>query len=134
MKAVPEARLREREVVEQIEGDIAKKRQAEGPDHVPDAEKPDLRVRLRDVLGAGPANAARVNDVAEVERRRRAAAESDDVDDVVAGRPVVAQLLVGLVEPRQLTQAKGPAQGRPKDAGTRPDAGDVEVVIPGGRL
>ena len=49
MKAVPETRLREREVVKQIEGDIAKKRQAEGTDHVPDAEKADFGVRLRDL-------------------------------------------------------------------------------------
>ena len=74
-------------MVTDVERGVSEIGEAERGDDVPDAEKADLRVRLDDLVAAGPANAVCLDAMAEIERRRRAAAEPDDVDDAIAGRP-----------------------------------------------
>jgi hypothetical protein len=87
MKAIPDHRGRQRQVVADIEIGRTKVRQAKRRDDVPDAKKIDPRTGFDDVAAVGPANAVLLDAVAEIERGRGAAAESDDVDRLIAVRP-----------------------------------------------
>src|SRR5262249_44174830 len=94
---------------------------------VPHAEEPDLRVRLDDLLGPRLADAALLDDVAEVERRRRAAAEADDVDDVIVLLdPVGAERVVGLLQAPELAESERAAEDLPHEVPARAEAGGIE--------
>ena len=85
VKTVLKSRFRKLEMVTDIGGCVSEIGETECRDHVPHTEEADLRVRLHDIVGAGPADAVALDFVAEIQRRRGAAAEADDVDDGIGG-------------------------------------------------
>src|SRR5262249_12390867 len=90
----------------EVRGRAAQVGQPECGDDVPDAEEADPRIRLDDPVRAGLADAALLDAVAEVQGGRCAAAEADDVDGVIAGSPLRAQMIVRLVDARAFTQSE----------------------------
>ena len=81
----------------------------------------DVAVRLAD--------AVRLDPLAEIECRRGAAAEADDVDDLVAVRPLLAQVVVRFVDADQLAHAEKAADELAEQIEARADARDVEVLV-----
>ena len=126
MKAILQVGLGHRQMVPDIERRVAEIGEAERGDDVPDAQEPDLRTRLDHLSAARLADAPVLDAMAEVQRGRGPAAESDDVDREVAGRPRRAQMIVGFVEARQLAQPEHPAENLADSAEPRADPGDVD--------
>src|SRR3954454_20465917 len=73
---------------------------------VPHAEEADDRVLLDDRVAARAADAMGLDAMAKIERRRGAATEPDDIDDAIAVSPSPAQVIVRLVDARQLSEAE----------------------------
>ncbi len=121
-------------MVTDVERRVSKIGEAERGDHIPHAEETDLRVRLDDLVAAGPANAVGLNPMAEIERRRRAPAEPDDVDDAIAGGPGGAQVIVSFVDPRELAHAEDAADHFADEIESRADALEIKIVCPGARV
>src|SRR5262245_25217356 len=110
MEGELDVRLRNLQVVTEIEIREAEVRQAEGRHDVPDAQEANLRILVHDGRGSWLPNLAVLNHVAEVEGGGRTSAEPDDVDHVIAGRPLLAEVVVGLVQPRPFAQSEYPAK------------------------
>ncbi len=119
--------------MKEIQRLVAEQREAERRDDVPHADETNLRIRLDDGVRARRLDPAGLDEIAEVDRRRRAAAEAGDVDDPIGlrGRPVLAEGFVRLVEARQLAQPEDAAEDLAQDVEPRPDAFDVVVVLAG---
>ena len=115
-------------MVTDIGGCVSEIGETECRDHVPHTEEADLRVRLHDIVGAGPADAVALDFVAEIQRRRGAAAEADDVDDpIVVVHPLRAEMLVRLVDARPLTHAEEAADDLANGVPACADASNVEI-------
>ena len=115
-------------MVPDVERRVPEIGEPERGDDVPHAEETDLRVRLDDLVAAGPANPVGLHPVAEIQRRRRAAAEADDVDDAIAGSPGGAQMIVRLVDARQLAHTEDAADHFADEIESRADTLEIEIV------
>src|SRR6476646_983283 len=83
---------------------------------IPHAQKTNLRCTLDHRPRVRLPNPSVLTPVTEIERRRRAAAEPDDVDRLIALRPGEAQLVVGLVQTNEFSGAKAAADHSADDA------------------
>src|ERR1051325_8768302 len=106
MKAVLDAGGGHGQFVTKVEDLVAEEPEAEGRHHIPQADESNLRIRfdlhslVRRIL-----DAALLNEVTEIERRRGAAAEADDIDDLIIVAPILAERFVRFVQSRQFTGA-----------------------------
>src|SRR5689334_16168405 len=99
MKRVPQGLFGKQQMMSDVEIRRAEIGEAKRRDDIPHAEKPYLRRSLHHDVGAFFPNSAILDEMAEIERRGRTAAESDDVDDLIAVGPCQTELVVGLVQP-----------------------------------
>ena len=131
VKAILKVGLGQLQMMADIEQVVPEIAEAEGRNDIPHAEKPNPRLRLDHRLGAGPADAAVHEAMTEIERRGRTATESGDVDDRVARRPLLTEVIVGFVDAWQLAQSERPAQHLAQRTEARAHAGHVEVLRAG---
>src|SRR4029453_8340786 len=115
-------------MVSDVQRDVSETCETEGTNDVPHANESNLGIRFDHVVSPRRADPSCLDHVAEVERRRRPAAETDDVDRAIAVRPVLAQPIVAFVEARQLTETEGATEQAAGEIEPRTDTGDVEVV------
>src|SRR5205823_3696427 len=134
VEAVVDVLLRDLERVPEVQRGVAEVGEPERRDDVPEAEEPDRRIRLDDLIGVWLADALLLDSATKIERRRRAAAKPDDVNQTVAAagrRPVLAQAYVRLVETWTLTQAEHAAERAADHVPARADASDVILFLAG---
>src|SRR5258705_6773819 len=131
MKAVVEVALRQQQVMADVEQVVSEIAQSKSRHDIPHAEKPDPWARFDHRVAAGPADPAVHHAMTEVEGGGGTAAESDDVDGRIARRPVLTQLIVGVVDACQLAEPEHSAQRLADDTEPRAHAGQVEVLRAG---
>src|SRR4051794_21023163 len=115
-------------MVPQVEGGVPEIGEPECGNDVPDAEEPNPWPAYDHVTSHRRADAFVLDMVAEIERRRGASTESNDVDHVVARSPDSAQVLVRLVDARQFAHAEDSTRNLPEQVEPGPHAGHIEVI------
>ena len=103
-------------------------RQAKRRHNIPDAEKPDLRRSLYHDASSFFANPAVLDDVAEIEGRRRTTAEPHDVDDLIAVGPRQTELVIRFVQPYQFARPEHAADDPTDDPEPGADSSFVAVM------
>src|SRR3954470_6013290 len=91
-------------------------RQAKRGDHIPHAEKSDLRRSLDNDVASLFSNPPVLDNVAEIKGRGRTTAEPDNVDDLIAVGPRQTELVVRFVQPYQFARPEHPADDPTDDA------------------
>src|SRR5215217_2932289 len=99
MEAVLHVLRRQRQVVTEIQDLVTEVGKSKCRHDVPDAEKPNLRVRLNQLVGSRVPDATFQHVVAEVQGGRGSAAEADDVNGGVAGRPRATEMRMRFLDP-----------------------------------
>jgi hypothetical protein len=115
-------------VVSDVQVDIAEVGQAECGNHVPHSKEANAGTRLYDLIAAWPLDASLLNAVAEIQGRGGTAAEANHIDDGVSRRPGLAQVVVRIVDARQLAEAKYSAEDFAQDVPASADASEIEII------